>query len=42
MDVISILDKKENLSWEYDEEDVLVYLLVKLKKGLEIDIGEGA
>jgi len=39
----TILDKKENLDWEYDEEaDVLYISIEKPKKAVGLDIGEGA
>jgi uncharacterized protein YuzE len=43
MEVIKILDKKENLNWDYDEEaDVLYISIGEPQKALGIDIGEGA
>lgn len=43
MEAIKILDKKENLSWNYDEEaDVLYISIGEPQKALGIDIGEGA
>ena len=43
MEAIRILDKKENLNWEYDEEaDVLYISIGEPQKALGIDIGEGA
>lgn len=43
MEAIKILEKKENLNWEYDEEaDVLYISIGKPKKALGVDIGEGA
>ena len=43
METIKILDKKENLSWEYDEEaDVLYISIGEPCKALGVDIGEGA
>lgn len=43
MEAIKILDKKENLNWDYDEEaDVLYISIGKPKKALGIDIGQGA
>jgi len=43
MEAIKILEKKENLDWEYDEEaDVLYISIGKPKKALGVDIGEGA
>ena len=43
MEVIKILDKKENLSWDYDEEaDVLYISIGEPQKAVGVDIGEGA
>ena len=43
MEAIKILEKKENLNWEYDEEaDVLYISIGKPEKALGVDIGEGA
>lgn len=43
METIKILDKKENLSWDYDEEvDVLYISIGEPSKALGVDIGEGA
>lgn len=43
MEAIKILDKKENLSWEYDEEaDVLYISIGEPSKAVGVDIGEGA
>lgn len=43
MEAIKILEKKENLNWEYDEEaDVLYISIGKPKKAIGVDIGEGA
>jgi uncharacterized protein YuzE len=43
MEAIKILDKKENLNWEYDEDaDVLYISIGKPRKALGVDIGEGA
>ncbi|TET46755.1 DUF2283 domain-containing protein [candidate division TA06 bacterium] len=43
MEAIRILDKKENLSWDYDEEaDVLYISIGEPQEALGIDIGEGA
>ena len=43
MEAIKILDKKENLDWDYDEEaDVLYISIGKPSKSLGVDIGEGA
>ena len=43
MEGIKILDKKENLSWDYDEEaDVLYISIGEPRNALGVDIGEGA
>ncbi|MFQ5787462.1 MAG: DUF2283 domain-containing protein [Thermodesulfobacteriota bacterium] len=43
MEGIKILDKKENLNWDYDEEaDVLYISIGEPQKSLGIDIGEGS
>ena len=43
MEAIKILEKKENLNWDYDEEaDVLYISMGEPQKALGIDIGEGA
>lgn len=43
MEAIKILDKKENLSWDYDEEaDVLYISIGEPQKAIGVDIGEGA
>ena len=43
MEAIKILDKKENLNWDYDEEADVLYISVgEPQKALGIDIGEGA
>ncbi len=43
METIKILDKKENLNWDYDEEADVLYISVgEPQKALGIDIGEGA
>jgi len=42
MEAIKILEKKENLNWDYDEEaDVLYISIGSPRKALGIDIGEG-
>jgi len=42
MEEIKILDKKENLNWDYDEEaDVLYISIGEPQKALGVDIGEG-
>jgi uncharacterized protein YuzE len=43
MEAIKILDRTQNLNWEYDEDaDVLYISIGEPKKALGIDIGEGA
>ena len=43
MEAIKILEKKENLNWDYDEEaDVLYISIGEPRKALGVDIGEGA
>jgi len=43
MEAIKILEKKENLNWDYDEEaDVLYISIGEPQKAIGIDIGEGA
>ena len=43
MEAIKILEKKENLNWDYDEEaDVLYISMGEPQKALGVDIGEGA
>jgi uncharacterized protein YuzE len=43
MEAIKILDKQENLNWDYDEEaDVLYISIGEPQKALGVDIGEGA
>jgi len=42
MELIKILDKRENLDWEYDEEaDVLYISIGEPEDAIGIDIGEG-
>ena len=42
METIKIMEKKENLNWDYDEEaDVLYISIGEPSKALGIDIGEG-
>lgn len=42
MEKIKILEKKENLNWDYDEEaDVLYISIDKPQKAIGIDVGEG-
>lgn len=43
MEAIKILEKKENLNWDYDEEaDVLYISIGEPQRALGVDIGEGA
>ena len=43
MEAIKILEKKENLNWDYDEDaDVLYISIGEPRKALGVDIGEGA
>ena len=43
MEAIKILEKKENLNWDYDEEaDVLYISIGEPRMALGVDIGEGA
>lgn len=42
MEALKILEKQENLNWDYDEEADVLYLSVgRLQKALGVDIGEG-
>jgi len=42
MEAIKILEKKENINWDYDEEaDVLYISIGEPQKALSVDIGEG-
>jgi uncharacterized protein YuzE len=42
MEKIKIMDKKESLNWDYDEEADVLYLSIgKPTKALGVDIGEG-
>jgi len=42
MEALKILDKKETLNWEYDEEaDVLYISVEKPEKAIGLDAGEG-
>ena len=42
MEAIKILEKEENLNWDYDEEaDVLYISIGEPQKALSVDIGEG-
>ncbi len=43
MEAIKILEKKENLNWDYDEESDVLYISIgEPQKALSVDIGEGA
>jgi uncharacterized protein YuzE len=42
MEVLKILEKKEKLNWDYDEEaDVLYISIAEPQKAIGIDVGEG-
>ena len=42
MEVLKILEKKEKLNWDYDEEaDVLYISITEPQKAIGIDVGEG-
>jgi uncharacterized protein YuzE len=42
MEAVKILEKKENLDWDYDEEaDVLYISITKPQKAIGIDAGQG-
>ncbi len=42
MEMLKILEKKENLSWDYDEEaDVLYISIGEPVKAVGLDVGEG-
>lgn len=42
MDTLKIMEKKENLNWDYDEEgDVLYISIGEPVKALGLDVGEG-
>lgn len=42
MEALKILEKQENLNWDYDEEaDVLYISIGKPREALGIDIGNG-
>ena len=43
MEAIKILEKKENLDWDYDEESDVLYISIgEPQKAVSVDIGEGA
>ena len=42
MEKLKILQKKENLDWDYDDEaDVLYIRVTKPQEALGVDVGEG-
>lgn len=42
MEALKILEKQENLNWDYDEEADVLYLTVgRPQNALGVDIGEG-
>lgn len=42
METLKILEKKENLNWDYDEEADVLYISVgEPVKALGLDVGEG-
>lgn len=42
MEALKILQKKENLNWDYDEEADVLYISVgEPAKALGLDVGEG-
>ena len=42
MEALRILERKQNLNWDYDEEADVLYLSVgEAQKALGVDIGEG-
>ena len=42
METIKILEKRENLSWEYDDEADVLYISIGEPRSAEgVDIGEG-
>ena len=42
MEALKILDKKERINWNYDEEADVLYLSIdKPQKALGIDMGDG-
>ena len=42
MEALKILDKKEHINWDYDEEaDVLYLSMDKPQKALGVDMGDG-
>jgi len=42
MEAIKILEKREHLNWDYDEDADVLYISIGLpRKALGVDIGEG-
>ena len=42
MEAIKILEKRENLNWDYDEDADVLYISIGVpQKALGVDIGEG-
>jgi len=42
VEALKILERKENLNWDYDEEaDVLYISVEKPRKAVGLDVGEG-
>lgn len=42
MKTIKILEKKENLDWDYDEDADILYISIgKPTKAVSVDVGEG-
>jgi len=42
METLKILERKQNLNWDYDEEADVLYISVgKPKKAVGLDVGEG-
>ncbi|MBI4645457.1 MAG: DUF2283 domain-containing protein [Bacteroidia bacterium] len=42
METLKILDKKEHINWDYDEEADVLYLSIdKPQKALGVDMGDG-
>lgn len=42
MDAVKILERREQMDWDYDQEADVLYLSIgKLRKATGVDIGEG-
>jgi len=42
MEALKILEKKESIDWDYDEEaDVLYLSITKPQKAIGVDVGDG-